>query len=108
MWWKIICFMSTFVMISCAASTAFAESRLWVCEYCGRRVYADNRPDPGSSCDKNHNGKHHVWQEIDKHGKNCHWMCEYCGHGVTADTIPGTGGCTKNPYGTKVHHWLKK
>ena len=98
------------VMFICLimSEPSFAESRLWVCEYCGRRVSADNMPQPGKSCDKNHLGNYHVWQEIDKHGKNRHWVCEFCGRGATADTIPGTGGCTKNPYGKKVHHWISK
>ncbi|MBR0043271.1 MAG: hypothetical protein IJP56_00330 [Synergistaceae bacterium] len=95
------------VLAACFIETVnAAESRLWVCEYCGRRVSAERRPAPSNTCDKNHFGRYHSWQEIDKHGKNRHWICEYCGQRVTADSIPATGGCTKNPFNKRVHHWL--
>lgn len=98
-------FAAAIVLIVCFATLAFSESRLWVCEFCGKRVYADNRPMPGS-CDKNHLGNHHSWQEMDKHAKNRTWICEYCGHRSHSDSIPPTQGCTKNPFGKKVHHWV--
>jgi len=43
---------------------AYATSRNWVCEFCGRRVNADNMPGV-QYCDKNPFGNTHRWRAMD-------------------------------------------
>ena len=53
----------TLLALAALAMTAWGASRLWVCEFCGKRVHTGEIP-PTGGCHKNPFGKKvHHWVE---------------------------------------------